>query len=310
MNDKTVEFLRRKVQDLNVWKRKNRRATHKPLLMLYALSRCVTTGQRLIPYREVEHDLRPLLEEFAAPREKHEPYLPFWHLRSDGLWEVPGHEKLKRRKNKDRPLLSEFRKHNPSGGFPEEIFEALLTTPQLADYLVRQVLFTYFPATQHGEILEAIGLHLQVELVAPPPPGKPVTWEEVRRQKRESGFRNRVLDAYDYRCALCGYDIRVAGKLVGIEAAHIQWHTYAGPDHESNGIAVCSLHHRLLDRGAFTILPDLTVLISKKTKATRGREEWLVRFQSQPIATPKIQAHWPSEPFLTWHWENVFHGKV
>ena len=37
---------------------------------------------------------------------------------------------------------------------------------------------------------------------------------------------------------------------MGIEAAHIRWFNLCGPDVPDNGLALCALHYKLLDRGA------------------------------------------------------------
>jgi putative restriction endonuclease len=31
-------------------------------------------------------------------------------------------------------------------------------------------------------------------------------------RKRAPAFRKRILTAYEYRCAVCGFDVRLAGK--------------------------------------------------------------------------------------------------
>lgn len=36
---------------------------------------------------------------------------------------------------------------------------------------------------------------------------------------------------------------------MGLEAAHVQWHSQNGSDDVSNGLALCSLHHTLFDLG-------------------------------------------------------------
>lgn len=43
-----------------------------------------------------------------------------------------------------------------------------------------------------------------------------------------------------------GFNVRLGHQLVGVDAAHIQWHQAGGPDTEENGIALCSLHHKCL----------------------------------------------------------------
>ena len=38
---------------------------------------------------------------------------------------------------------------------------------------------------------------------------------------------------------------------------------YRGPDEEQIGLALCSLHHKAFDLGAFTIQPDHVMLVSE-----------------------------------------------
>ena len=44
--------------------------------------------------------------------------------------------------------------------------------------------------------------------------------------------------------------------------AHIMWHRALGPDTVSNGICLCSVHHKLFDLGASTFRDDFTLTIS------------------------------------------------
>ena len=61
---------------------------------------------------------------------------------------------------------------------------------------------------------------------------------------RDPRFRKNVLEAYDERCAVCEYDIRFGDRLLGLEAAHIRWHSHEGGDVAPNGLALCSTHHK------------------------------------------------------------------
>ena len=62
------EEVRMLITGLNVWKRGDQRAPHKPLLLLYALGRCLQGRGRLIPYQDVDRELKKLLLEFGPPR--------------------------------------------------------------------------------------------------------------------------------------------------------------------------------------------------------------------------------------------------
>jgi predicted restriction endonuclease len=46
-------------------------------------------------------------------------------------------------------------------------------------------------------------------------------------------------------------------------AAHIRWHLAHGPDVECNWLALCVLHHKLFDLGAFTLSQDGMLVVSE-----------------------------------------------
>jgi putative restriction endonuclease len=87
-------------------------------------------------------------------------------------------------------------------------------------------------------ICDAVGLDLAVLELAGST-GVAVT----RRSVRRPGFAEEVLRAYAYQCAMCGFDGALGRNPVGIEAAHVRWHSQAGPDVVANGLALCALHH-------------------------------------------------------------------
>jgi len=75
---------------------------------------------------------------------------------------------------------------------------------------------------------------------------------ETTRKKRDPAFRQKVLKAYEWRCAVCGFDVKLGTVAIALDAAHIRWHQAGGPDVENNGLALCVLHHKTFDLGAFT----------------------------------------------------------
>src|ERR1051325_9330171 len=109
--------IRKLFSQINVWKRSDERAPHKPLLLLYALAKCSQGESREIAYREVDRELRKLLIEFGPSRKSYHPEYPFWRLQNDGLWELQG------------ALKSELLKNNVRGGFKKEIYDTLHNNP-------------------------------------------------------------------------------------------------------------------------------------------------------------------------------------
>ena len=82
--------------------------------------------------------------------------------------------------------------------------------------------------------------------------------------------------------------MRLGRNPVALEAAHIKWRQAGGPDLEVNGLALCSLHHKLFDRGAFTLSNDLEILVSDDAHGTAGFQEWL-------MCLPRPEAQLPAE---------------
>jgi putative restriction endonuclease len=118
-----TERLLGRFKDLNVWRRGDERAPHKPLLVLYALGQLQAGAGRLIPFDRIEGPLTRLLEEFGPPRRSAHPELPFYHLQTDGVWEIEETVQLTRRKGSSNPLRSELRRWSIKGGFPDAIFD-------------------------------------------------------------------------------------------------------------------------------------------------------------------------------------------
>ena len=76
--------------------------------------------------------------------------------------------------------------------------------------------------------------------------------------QRSNSFREGVLDAYCHQCAVCGIQLEV------IEAAHIVPHSHPeGVDEVSNGLALCSLHHRSYDKGLLYVHQDYSIHLNE-----------------------------------------------
>ncbi len=290
----THDELIGKVGALNVWKRGDQRAPHKPLLLLLALGRLQQQERRLMPYAEVDPALRELLIEFGPPRRSIHPEYPFWRLQNDGLWMLAETEGLRRRRSNTDPTRRTLLDNEVAGGFPEPVYDLLRREPALIERIAYLVLHEHFPASMHQDLLDAVGLSLDTR--------------QTTRRKRDTDFRGRVLRAYAFRCAVCGFDLRIDNRTIGLEAAHVKWHQAGGPDVEANGIALCTMHHKLLDRGAFRITPAYRLLVSERVHGTGGLDEWLLRYHGTPVQQPQRTSYHLEPAFLSWHVREVFKG--
>lgn len=283
--------LRSRIQNLNVWKRGERRAPHKPLLVLYAIGK-LEQGVRWLSFRDVDEDLERLLVEFGPSRKRHHPEYPFWRLQNDGIWTVPHDEPLTRRASNTDPLKSELLEYDIRGGFTDTVWTVLEETPSLRYDIARLILSEHFQPSFHDELLEAVGLTLA------PPSGA--------QRPRDPDFRPSVLQAYSRRCAVCGYDLKLGDKPLGLEAAHIQWHNHGGPDEVTNGIALCALHHKMLDKGALHVSADLHLVVSEAVWGSGSHLDRLRGRHGERIRAPQRAEYRPDEEVVDWHWEEVF----
>jgi putative restriction endonuclease len=291
----TTDEIRAAFAGIRTWSKAEQRAPHKPLLLLWALGNLQRGGPRLVEFPELEGPVRQLLGRYGHPRKYRHAEYPFWWLRQDGLWEVPLADGLPTRKSGGNPPVTVIRERRVEGGLPEPVARLLREKPALLAEVALGLLHEHFSPTLHEMILADTGLELRVASARNALP-------------RDPAFARNVLEAYGHACAVCGYRAVLEDRSVGIDAAHIRWHCRAGPSTIDNGIALCALHHRLLDLGAFGLRSDLTLVVSPAF--TERAEPALASRADRVIAAPKRGVAPPSPIHLAWHREEVFRGGV
>lgn len=113
-------------------------------------------------------------------------------------------------------------------------------------------------------------------------------------------FRDFVMMAYEYRCAITGKSICYK-KLNNLETAHIQPKAQAGTFLPCNGIALSRDMHWAFDKGFITISDDLKIIVHTEVKNTL-----LGEYENKSIFIPKDQYFRPEKKFLKHHREKIF----
>lgn len=288
------EQILQRFETLRQWGSGGERAPHKPLLVLYAIGKLLHGEDRLISYKDdIEENLGNLLREFGPRRDRYNPQFPFWRLQNDGVWEVSDAEQISLTPSGD-PHITDLRNYNASGGFNETIFEQLQNDSELAFEIVRNLLNAHFPPSLYEDILQAVNIELPLQA--------------FDTRTRTSNFRINVLRAYEYRCAICGFDVKLGNSPIALEASHIKWQKAGGPNEAVNGLALCVMHHKLFDRGAFTLSQQWQILVSDEAHGSVGLQEWLKDFHGQTINFPQRRSYYPEMDFIGWHVREVFQG--
>ena len=288
------EEILEKFEQLRVWQSAGERAPHKPLLVLYAIGKLLRDDDRMVRYSEIDDKLGNLLREFGPGQTHPGTQYPFWRLQNDEIWEVSDADKIGQTASGDA-LKSDLVDYKVSGGFHGEIAYELKNNRRLTSDIIQSLLDAHFPSSFHEDILLSVGIEFPLH------PSMP--------QTRDPNFRAKILKAYEYKCAVCGFDVRLRNQPVALEASHIKWRQAEGPDTEVNGLALCSLHHKLFDRGAFTLSAQFEVLVSDDAHGSVGFEEWLMNFHGTTINFPQRQSYYPDEDFIGWHIKEVFKGE-
>ncbi len=288
------EQILQKFETLRQWGSRGERAPHKPLLVLYAIGKLLRGEDRLLSYKDdIEENLKSLLSEFGPKRDSYYSHFPFWRLQNDGVWEVTDADSIRLTDSGDA-YVTDLRESNVSGGFHETISEQLQQDSELTSEIIHSLLNAHFDQVLHSDILQAVGIEYPLpayELIIHP-----------------STFRNNVLSAYNYKCSVCGFDVRLRSSPVALNACHIKWKSAGGPDETGNGLALCALHHKLLHRGTFTLSEQHEVLVSTDVDGSTGFQEWLMNFHGQSISLPQRRSYYPEEEFIGWHVREVFKG--
>jgi HNH endonuclease len=140
-----------------------------------------------------------------------------------------------------------------------------------------------------------------------------VTRESVIRTR---GFRQAVIEAYDYKYAFCGLKINSLKDMSWeVEAAHIVPHHEKGRDDILNGLSLCHLHHWAFDAGWFTLLDDFKIQVSSKVNSLpsdfgrTGDYDFIRVFSNKnsKILLPKNKEIYPHQNAISWHRENKFY---
>lgn len=176
-----------------------------------------------------------------------------------------------------------------SGGFIAGVHEQLASSPSLrraAELLLKEQLEDALPSSRRQD-----------------------TWQTVRRLSREAAFRNAVLRAYGARCAVCGWSLRMNGRSLALDAAHVHARSAGGSDTTDNGLPLCTFHHPLFDAGLFTWSFSRRLVVSSAWRDDgRGEMPSLLSHEGKVLPDPRFEAASLADENLAWHRNRVFLG--
>lgn len=289
-----LEDALERLTSLRQYQHQGKRVPHKPLLVLLALGQLEATGSSAVTWEQAQTRLAELIREFGPQTTtgaKQSAAYPFTRLRSDGVWSLDA--------DVPNDVVGDLDRAQPTGRLDSGL-EAQLRDVTTRAAVARALVEAHFPDTVAPDVLIAAGLDPDAVFYS----GVTAGLQAPQRQ-RSRRWVLEILKAWDECCAFCGYDGRLGSTPVGLEAAHVRWFNLGGPDELDNGLALCSLHHKLFDRGALGLSPDLSVLVSPGFTARTEASKRVYDLHGRELQ-PRPGAATPAEHHRVWHQEQVF----
>ena len=142
---------------------------------------------------------------------------------------------------------------------------------------------------------------------------------QIEIYARNATFRDTVLAAYGYRCAVTGLSTaRIPASRLGsaLEVAHIRPVAREGPDSLANALVLTPTLHRLFDSGLFTLKISAGIVcikrhprLSESVLSNESRGTRIKLETGMPLLLPSVDAMQPTRPFIDFHSKNIF-GKA
>ncbi len=116
-------------------------------------------------------------------------------------------------------------------------------------------------------------------------------------------FRKALLQAYDYKCAFCGFSFEV-----GLQASHIIPWSIAKKEERldiRNGILLCATHHKLFDEYWLTINDDFTLSFEDPEEKAGVYSEYdsllTTALHGKKMTLPNNKRHRPKKSYIKRH---------
>lgn len=156
MNDTQKNILEKLLRIVR-WTRDERVATHKPLLVLFALSKI---KDRYLSYNKIHNELTRLLKIYGENPHSHKGVnYPFWRLRNDGIWKIEN-DSLFIPNNQGDVSHPDLLSKNAIAGFMDTYYDAFNKSIFFRYICILRLLELAFPKNLHIKIIKDLGFSL------------------------------------------------------------------------------------------------------------------------------------------------------
>ena len=324
MNNRILQDYIQRLRNLQ----DQRRTPHKPFLLLIIIEMldCGELSENRIRFEAIEKKkpfFAALIEVFNSLNGTNwQPNIhnPFFHLKTNGFWHLDPIQ-LQSRQAGVTPSPSQLRNMRAVAKVDENLF-LLLAIPDYRAILRQTLISSYFSEmrdaierviVEHRDIgcehiaehIEAYSQQLIQDTQLPFLMQRDVKSVQTEIPVRSAGFRQAVMEIYDYTCAVCALNIRASSGESVTDAAHIIPFSVSYNDDIRNGMSLCKLHHWAFDAGLISVSETYQVVVSPAMTEHGPTTSMLARLRDRQIWLPSGCEYRPAPEALAWHRQTV-----
>lgn len=305
-----------------------RRTPHKPFLLLIIIEMldCGELSENHIPFEAIEKKkpffaaLIAVFNSLNGTNWRPSIHNPFFHLKTNGFWHLDPIE-LQARHAGNTPSASQLRNMRAAAKVDANLF-LLLAIPDYRAILRQTLISSYFSEmrdaverviAEYRDIsyahiaagIEAYSQQLIQDTQHPFLIQRDVASIQTEAPVRSAGFRQAVMQIYDYTCAVCALNIRASSGESVTDAAHIIPFSVSYNDDIRNGMSLCRLHHWAFDAGLISVSETYQVIVSPAMTEHGPTASMLARLRDRQIWLPRGEECRPAPEALAWHRQTV-----
>ena len=306
----------------------SRRTPHKPFLLLIIVEMldCGELSENRVSFEAIAEKkpffavLITVFNSWNGSNWQPNIHTPFFHLKTHGFWHLNPRE-LQSRPAGDTPSASQLRNMRAVATVDENLF-LLLAIPHYRAILRQTLISSYFSemrdaierviAEHRGISCEHIAAHIEAysqQLIQdtqhPFLLQRDVASVQTETPVRRAGFRQAVMQIYNYTCAVCALNIRASSGESVTDAAHIIPFSVSYNDDIRNGMSLCKLHHWAFDAGLISVSETYQVVVSPAMTEHGPTTLMLARLRDRRIWLPSGCEYRPALEALAWHRQAV-----
>lgn len=292
------------------------KAPHKPILLLsiiWLIDQQKYTDNKFYLDQNITSIFKKLWMKLVTNKAVHPKiFLPFYHLSKDNdIWylNTVNSESLNLTLSYSPKSLSSLMDSIEYASLNTQLFNDLSNREKRVE-IWHYVLKAFFPDSSSFSFkdikTENVYNTLERDLFEVYSEPKDKYWREVELISRNSYFKKRIPEIYNFTCAVTELRLSEPYQRTLLDACHIEPWSKRYNDSIRNGICLTPTAHRAFDNYLFTISEKYEVVLPKDLSQRPNARFDFAALQGKRIFLPEDERLYPNQDFLELHRETFY----